>query len=108
MSRHHQADPTKDPVVPFLLLQAKRALVEAGADADDQSDALVCYDRAIRSGQPIDAAVVWCLRFFFLLSGATRKVPEGRRAQAAVRAAYERVIRDRSITAAATAKGGAQ
>lgn len=102
MSRPSPTDPTTGAVVPFRLLQAKRALVEAGADAYDLSDAMVCYGRAVNNGQTADAAVIWCLRFFYLLTGATRQTPEGLSAQEAVRAAYERVICDRAITTAAT------
>lgn len=95
-------DSTRGPVVPFLLLQAKRALVEAGADAHDVSDALFCYHRVVSSGQTVREAVIWSLRFFYLLTGATRQA-DGPTAQDGVRAAYERIIRDKTITSAATA-----
>lgn len=93
---------TRGPVVPFLLLQTKRALVEAGADARDVSDALFCYHRVVSSGQTVREAVIWSLRFFYLLNGATRQA-DGPTAQEGVRAAYERIIRDKSIISAATA-----
>lgn len=92
-----------ESVVPFLLLQAKRALMEAGADAHDVSDALFCYHRGISSGQTVRDAVIWSLRFFYLLRAATRQAEGGLMAQVAIRAAYERIIRDKTITGAATA-----
>lgn len=96
------SSPTDGPVVPFLLLQAKRALVEAGADAHDVSDALFCYHRVVSKGETVREAVIWSLRFFYLLTSATH--PEGGPTERqAVRAAYERVIRDKAITSAATA-----
>lgn len=95
--------PPDGSVVPFLLLQAKRALIEAGADAHDVSDALFCYHRVVSSGQTVRDAVIWSLRFFYLLSAATRQAEDGLMAQVAIRAAYERIIRDKAITGAATA-----
>lgn len=100
------APPADGSVVPFLLLQTKSALREAGADPHDVSDALFCYRRAIDNGQTIRDAAIWALRFFYLISAATAQPLEGAETKRAVRAAYERVIRDRGITDAATTHGG--
>lgn len=100
------APPADGSVVPFLFLQTKSALREAGADPHDVSDALFCYRRAIGSGQSVRDAAIWALRFFYLLSAATAEAAEGAVTKRAVRTAYERVIRDRGITDAATLHGG--
>lgn len=70
------APPADGSVVPFLFLQTKSALREAGADPHDVSDALFCYRRAIGSGQSVRDAAIWALRFFYLLSAATAEAAE--------------------------------